>query len=288
MNINYYFTQLKRSLIRCIRTTLHAVNISVVKHSDLESMKHNIESIILERSKIKSRVFDDKFLESLDPGGKWKLSNYIPRSYSSELHQDLFVLSTLKFKEHGFFVEFGATNGIDGSNTYMLEKFFHWRGILAEPAKSWHIQLQKNRPLAMLEYNCVWRDSNSKILFSEIPDAPGLSTISEFKNSDLHNNSRKHGYTYKVKTISLNDMLEKYNAPKVIDYISIDTEGSEYEILMNFNFNKYKSRIITVEHNYNGNRNSINSLLQNQGYRRVFTDISLYDDWYVNVSLENK
>jgi FkbM family methyltransferase len=264
------------------------VNISVVKHSDLESIKHQNNSMILEKSKIESRVFNEKFLEFLDPGGKWKLSNYIPKSYSSELHQDLFVLSTLKFKEHGFFVEFGATNGIDGSNTYMLEKFFGWRGILAEPAKKWHNELQKNRPLAKLEYNCVWRDSNSKFLFREIPDAPGLSTISGFENSDLHANSRKHGYTYKVKTISLNDMLEKYNAPKVIDYISIDTEGSEYEILMNFNFNQYKSRIITVEHNYNGNRNSINSLLQNQGYRRVFTDISLYDDWYVNVSLENK
>ena len=50
----------------------------------------------------------------------------------------------------------------------------------------------------------------------------------------------KKGKKYRIKTISLEDLLLKYNAPVVIDYLSMDTEGSEYEILSAFNFDKYK------------------------------------------------
>ena len=63
----------------------------------------------------------------------------------SQLGQDLFVLLETNFKKNGFFVEFGATNGVDLSNTYILEKQFNWQGILAEPAKVWNAELQRNR-----------------------------------------------------------------------------------------------------------------------------------------------
>ena len=57
--------------------------------------------------------------------------------------EDLFVLSELGFKTNGFFVEFGAANGIFLSNTWVLEKEFGWRGIIAEPARAWHKDLEK-------------------------------------------------------------------------------------------------------------------------------------------------
>ncbi|NKB76872.1 MAG: hypothetical protein GKR96_07435 [Gammaproteobacteria bacterium] len=56
----------------------------------------------------------------------------------SQLRQGLFALSELSFKQGGFFVEFGATNGVGLSNTHLLETKFGWKGILAEPAKLWH------------------------------------------------------------------------------------------------------------------------------------------------------
>ena len=70
-----------------------------------------------------------------------RLATYIKDS-KSQLKQDLFVLLQTNFKHNGFFVEFGATNGIDFSNTHLLEKEFGWSGILAEPAKVWHRELQ--------------------------------------------------------------------------------------------------------------------------------------------------
>ena len=76
-------------------------------------------------------------------------------------------------------------------------------------------------------------------------------------------------------------MLDKYNAPSIVDYLSIDTEGSEYEILKDFNFNKYKFRVITIEHNYTHKRKLINKLLYKNGYKRKYEELSLFDDWYI-------
>ncbi len=88
-----------------------------------------------------------------------------------------------------------------------------------------------------------------------------------------------------MKTISLSDLLDKYAAPRIVDYLSIDTEGSEYEILNGFNFEKYQFRVITCEHNFAPQRDSIFALLSRHGYQRKFEQWSEFDDWYVQPSL---
>lgn len=201
------------------------------------------------------------------------------RTSKSQLGQDLFVLSELEFKKNGFFVEFGATNGIDLSNTYLLEKEFGWKGILAEPARCWHDSLRKNRN-AFIEESCVWKDSNSVLEFNEA-DFAELSTIDAYSNEDLHGRSRHRGRRYEVRTISLNDLLAKYGAPSEIDYLSIDTEGSELEILRSLNFERYSFRIISCEHNFTPAREEIERLLAQNGYTRRFEEVSSVDDWYV-------
>ena len=217
-----------------------------------------------------------KLVTLLEPSLQKLIINNVSFS-KSQIAQDLFVLSELNFKKKGFFVEFGATDGIDLSNTYLLEKNFSWKGILAEPAKQFHKNLEENRKV-FIEKNCVWHSSNKTLIFNEIG---GLSTIDAFSNFDMNSKARSEGKKYKVKTISLEDLLDKYNAPRIIDYISIDTEGSELEILSSFNFEKYKFQIITCEHNFNSNREEIFKLLSQKGYVRKYTDVSKVDDWYV-------
>ncbi len=199
----------------------------------------------------------------------------------SQLRQDLFVLAALNFKKKGFFVEFGATNGIDLSNTHLLEKKFQWNGILAEPAKCWHEALKKNRS-SYIEKNCVWSNSSEKIKFTEA-DIPELSTISNFDESDNHAAERKNGKTYPVDTISLNELLAKYNAPASMDFLSIDTEGSEFKILSHFDYDRYTFKVICVEHNYTEMREKIYALLTQKGYSRKFIEFSDFDDWYFKV-----
>jgi len=198
---------------------------------------------------------------------------------SSEFRQDLFVLSELNFKRGGYFVEFGATNGITASNTYLLNRQFGWRGILAEPARRWHKDLARNRSCD-IETSCVWKASNQILQFKE-HEIGECSSIAEFSSTES-SKQRHHGQCiYDVQTISLVDLLAKYNAPAVIDYLSIDTEGSEYEILSSFDFFKYKFRIITCEHNYTSSREKVYNLLTRNGYERKLEKFSKVDDWYV-------
>jgi len=247
-------------------TILEAFNHILLNHPQLVPM---VESL-LDGQKGNSRS-DMKFLLTLNDS--------LLKKSKSQLRQDIFVLTELGFKRDGFFVEFGATNGIDLSNTYLMEKEFGWNGILAEPAKCWHAALKENR-LAQIETKCVWSKSGINLSFNET-DSAELSTIGSFSGSDSHRETRKQGKIYDVETISLNDLLTKFNAPREIDYLSIDTEGSEFDILSSFDFAKYHVKVITCEHNFTPLREELFQLLSSKGYVRKYEVLSGFDDWYV-------
>jgi len=202
------------------------------------------------------------------------------KNIQSQIVQDVFALYSLNWKKNGYFLDFGATNGVNLSNTYLLEKDFGWTGILAEPAKVWHEDLKANRSAA-IDFDCVWSKSGEVVNFTVAPEAE-YSTISSFTKGDGHASARNHGVTYPVNTISLNDLLTRHNAPSKIDYLSIDTEGSELEILGAFDFNKYAISVITCEHNFSSHRSKIFDLLSSKGFIRVFEGFSRWDDWYIN------
>jgi FkbM family methyltransferase len=203
----------------------------------------------------------------------------------SQICQDLLTLFITNNKENGYFVEFGATNGITLSNTYLLEKSHQWTGIVAEPAKNWHNQLLRNRN-CIIDTRCVWTETGKQLTFHE-SEVGELSTIDIFSNNDKHATARSPGKNYLVDTISLDDLLSTHNAPNIIDYLSIDTEGSEFDILNKFDFQKHKFNIITVEHNFTESREKINILLKINGYTRIFERFSQWDDWYIRDAYKN-
>jgi len=202
---------------------------------------------------------------------------------TAQLHQDLIALMFHEFKSNGYFVEFGATDGVRFSNTHLLEKSYAWNGILAEPGKNWHKSLKSNRT-AKIETKCVWSKSGEILEFNET-EIGELSTIEMFSSGDMHSDQRVSGNRYNVETLSLEDLLDRNQAPNFIEYLSIDTEGSEFQILSTFNFSKYTFGFISCEHNYTASREEVYELLAKQGYTRVLEDISLFDDWYIHNSL---
>ena len=202
----------------------------------------------------------------------------------SQFSQDVFVISELQLmniNQVGFFVEFGATDGISLSNSYLLEKDFGWNGILSEPAKTWHKSLQENRS-CNLDLRCVTGASGEELTFNETLDGV-YSTIDKYSNLDNHHQKRLDGRKYTVTSISLNNLLIEFSAPKTIDYLSIDTEGGEYEILKALNFSEWSIKIITVEHNFENKRAEIHKLLNSNGYRRVLENYTYVDDWYIKI-----
>jgi hypothetical protein len=111
-------------------------------------------------------------------------------------------------------------------------------------------------------------------------DNPFLSGLKIYAKENKH--EKRILKTYKINTITLIDLLKKYKAPKIIDYLSLDIEGAEFDSLKNFDFKEYIFRIITIEHNGNiKNRRKIYNLLKKNGYKRKYKEYSCYDDWYI-------
>jgi len=192
----------------------------------------------------------------------------------SQLGQDEWVIDTLG-KKPGYFVEFGATDGKDKSNTYLLEKFMGWAGIVAEPQKMWHEELIKNRK-CHIDFNCVFTTTGDTVRFIE---AGEFGTMADYAKADHHYKNRENKTEYEVQTITLHDLLDKYNAPNTVDYLSIDTEGSEYAILSEYNWSRM-FRTITVEHNNTPSRELIHELLTTKGYLQHPPHLTKWDSWY--------
>ena len=199
---------------------------------------------------------------------------------SSQINQDKFVLDFYKHKRDGYFIEIGAYDGVTFSNTYVLEKDYGWTGILSEVIPSRFKDVLVNRPNCHNDNDAVYSKSNLKLTF----DVAGmLSGISQHILAHKHEiKDIKTQIT--VNTITLTDLLIKYNAPAVIDYMSLDTEGSELEILKGLDFSRYTIGYIDVEHNYiQPMRNNIKSFLEMNGYK--FLRENHFDDTYIHKGL---
>jgi FkbM family methyltransferase len=197
----------------------------------------------------------------------------------SQYSQDLDVLNLYSNKTEGTFIEIGASDGKTLSNTYLLEQL-GWKGICVEPIPEQFELLQKNRTSINVN-KAVYNVSGQDIKFTVAPDSLYSGITSKI---DKFPHVKDTGTTISVKTISLNDLISESGLPTFIDYLSIDTEGSEYEILKSLDFSKYKFGTIHVEHNFiMPKREQISSLLLSNGYR--FLKQNRHDDYYVHESV---
>jgi len=206
------------------------------------------------------------------------LNEELLKNSKSQLIQDLIVVDYFNFKKNGVFVELGASDGVELSNTHLLEKSFEWEGVLIEPVKSSFKKLEKNRDGICL--NKVIYNKKSSIIFQE-DIIPELSTIKDYTNSDI--NKRVKKTEYEIETLTLNNIFNEILKTNYIDFLSLDTEGSEFIILSDLDHNKYRFGFICVEHNFSKNRKKIYELLITNGYRRIYERYSKWDDYYIPI-----
>ena len=120
-----------------------------------------------------------------------------------------------------------------------------------------------------------------------------FSTLDDFRYSDkdtLPENTsarNKKGKNFEVKTISINKVIEDEFNGLSPSYISVDTEGSEFEILNSFNFSKYRPVVFTIEHNYTKLQSKIDQLMIKNKYVRVFEKLTSFDAWYISAEIQD-
>ena len=206
-------------------------------------------------------------------------------SHSSD-KQDIFVIEKLNFKKNGYFIELGGDDGVRKSNTYFLERYFDWDGILIESKKAFSDCSKKIRKCHSV--NATVDFKQHYIDFYYYHGSSGI--CDKDTDNDTRHNKLGFGSYVKLFTTTLDHILEEYKAPKNIDYLSLDIEGSEYRILKNFDFNKYNIKIISIERAFSIDKNNkskeyINSkkllqeLLSNNNYKHIQS--CGYDDMFI-------
>lgn len=250
----------------------------------------------LDHFKLLKSVYERNLFKSENKKLLYKLINLTKDKNNlikSQLYQDIFAVLMVGNNYDKTFLEFGATDGLELSNTYLLENNCGWTGVLCEPSPQWHDILKKNRPNTRIVTECIWNKSNQKLRFF-VSDVGVLSTLEEFKESDklsIPGNTKlriEKGNLVTVNTISLNELIEKEFNGKSPSYISIDTEGSEYEILKAFDFKKYDPVCFTIEHNFTNLQKDIDEIMKNHNYLRIFKEITAFDAWYVRNDVLNE
>jgi FkbM family methyltransferase len=194
----------------------------------------------------------------------------------SQLGQDAWVLSIFPIN-NGFFVDIGYRHPINISNTYLLE-LNGWSGIGVDPLLSDNESCDKGilsikdnlsiRPKTKLYNYAIYSVSNIELKFLKAGGYSGIKECLYPYGRAMRRESKKE--TILVKTKTLEDLLVEANAPKNIHYISLDTEGSEYEILKVIPFEKFNIGCMTIEHNkITKNKQLICELLFSKNYQLI-------------------
>jgi len=171
--------------------------------------------------------------------------------FFSQAGQDKFVNdSYFRSMNNGFFVEIGAYNGIDGSNCYFFEKFLNWSGIAIEPSPTQFLALQKNRKCKCV--NKAVAKKSEKIEFIDVvkgyTQMSGINNSSYQKTLEIINKDLRTVIDKKIIEAATFSEIVEYNY--LIDYLSIDVEGGEMDILESIDFDLYKIKVLSIENNY--------------------------------------
>jgi FkbM family methyltransferase len=184
----------------------------------------------------------------------------------------------LKTHPQGFFVEAGAHDGVGDSQTLALERA-GWSGICVEPSSAFDGLRQSRK--CRLDHRALWKESG-RVDFWEIGEGDvELSGIPRCFSNDGWDHLRRRDTTIRwlVPCVTLTDLLREHGAPAVVNFLCLDTEGSELDILTVHDFDAFRFQVILVEHNgVEERRRELWSLLRSRGFSRI--DMEEKDDWY--------
>ncbi len=190
-----------------------------------------------------------------------KLKTYIKkfRSFNGYENLDKKMLKYINYSD-GFYIECGANDGVNQSNTWYYEKKLNWKGLLIEPIDDIYKELKKNRSDKNFFFNTALKSFTNKKnhIFLNYDKNDSLTTTSgnDYKDREIK----------RVSANNLNELLVSINSPKIIDFFSLDVEGDEFEVLGGINFKKYSFKFILIE---SKSINKLKIFLKNYNYKYV-------------------
>jgi FkbM family methyltransferase len=171
--------------------------------------------------------------------------------WNTDENNDIWVLQVLKQKFSGVFIEAGPAGK---SNCVTLEKYFSWSGVCIEPhTRSFNILLKEKRQTPINKclhyyngqtdfYECY--DKEKRLAYEQ------LSGIPDYIEPRWIDIVKEYGTVVKKECITLEQVIIDHNLPTTIDFLQMDIEGAELEVLKSFPFNKYTFLTMAIENGY--------------------------------------
>ena len=159
-------------------------------------------------------------------------------------HEDVLLRRLFPESAEGFYVDVGAGDPVLGSVT----KHFYdrgWRGINVEPAVPVFERLESQRPRDV-NLNVGVAAGEGTLTFHEAPDElHGLSTFS----AALAAQHRARGVAFVEKRVPVTTLARVLaeHAPASIDFLTVDVEGFELEVLQGSDWEAWRPRVVVVE-----------------------------------------
>lgn len=174
------------------------------------------------------------------------LHRYSLKSYSQE-GEDMILRRLFERQDTGFYVDVGAHHPFRYSNTYFFYQL-GWRGINIDAMPGSMTHFRRFRPR---DINLETPVSNSgTTLPYYVFNEPALNSFSRALSKEREN--QNSGYFIQceisLKTVKLAEILAKHLPPNtLIDFLSIDVEGLDFEVLKSNDWDRYRPKVILVE-----------------------------------------
>ena len=261
---------------------LKKIAIRLLKLFNLKILTNKKFDLITNEIKIlkkQSKDFDAKIQYILNYDETVEFYTFILKNHNKSFSQNyedliaMYLLDKNKFQYpiENFFVEIGAFDGITYSTTKYFEDCLNFNGIAIEASPGNYEKLKKNRKCIVLNYAVDCVSGESKKLKED-------GVYSKFVESEDESNFTK------VMTKSVREIFEEFNCPLNIDFVSIDTEGNEYEILKGIDLEKYNIKILCIETNFDNNKSQlIKTHLSKYGYQKVLNNKFDFNSWFIRV-----
>ena len=196
------------------------------------------------------------------------------KKYMSDNNEDSFVIDFFKHKKKGYLIDIGAADGVTGSNSFRLLDEYEWNGLLIEASNSHKdnlINLYDDEDGVSCFFGAIHNEKKVTDFFQSGGKFVGHSNINGISDQWF-------SHSYPVECEDINSLLEKFNVPSNIDFISLDIEGSEEHVINYWNFDRYKVKLWCIE-----NSGRFESILLSNGFERIATIGEINDFWSLKI-----
>lgn len=190
---------------------------------------------------------------------KYKFITWENEKFKSAGDEDKFIIDFFKNKKNGYLVDIACACPISGSLSFKLLNEYNWNGILVEPSlfHKENIESCYGDVDGVYFYNGAIHQTEKEITLHQPKNHNDVGWASLNEQHVIHMDH----ISYQVNCLTINNLLSKYNAPNKIDFINLDIEGSEHQVLNYLNYEKYDVKLFCIE-----NGRNYESLMIEKGY----------------------